>query len=32
MPYLQKYVLQVKQKNINSKAFNMVTNKNEVKQ
>ena len=31
MPYLQKYVFQKKSKDINSKVFNMVTNKNEAK-
>ena len=31
MFYLQKYVFQEKKKEINVKAFNMITNKNEAK-
>ena len=31
MSYLQNYVLQKKKKDMNIKAFNMITNKNEAK-
>ena len=31
MTYLQKYAFRVKQKDINVKVFNMITNKNEAK-
>ena len=31
MPYFQKYVFQKKAKDVNVKAFNMTTNKNEAK-